>query len=75
MEVRWSPEAAVDLTRIVEYIRKDNLEAAQRVAKAIYERAGALGVSSYRGRTGRVEDTRRPLNLPLQRRAIQGGRR
>jgi len=65
MEVRRSTEAADDLTHIVEYIDKDNPEAAQRVAKAIYARAGALGVSSYRGRVGRVEDTRELALPPL----------
>jgi toxin ParE1/3/4 len=65
MEVRWSTEAADDLTHIVEYIDKDNPEAAQRVAKAIYERARALGVSPNRGRSGRVEDTRELALPPL----------
>jgi toxin ParE1/3/4 len=62
MEVRWSPEAADDLARIVEHIRKDSATVARRVAKDIYERAGALRVFPQRGRNGRVEGTR---ELPL----------
>jgi plasmid stabilization system protein ParE len=33
MTVRWSPEAAADLAAIVEYIRKQNLSAAERVTR------------------------------------------
>src|ERR1700686_4897847 len=63
MQVRWSPEAAEDLERIVEYIRKENPSAGQRVARTIYERAGALKTLPYRGRPGRIEGTRE-LSLP-----------
>jgi len=62
MQVRWSPEAADDLSRIVAHIRRDSQMAAQRAAKNIYERAGALGVFPNRGRQGRVSGTR---ELPL----------
>ena len=62
MLIRWSPEAAEDLSRIVEYIRHENPTAAQRIAKTIYERAGALESLPYLGRPGRVEGTR---ELPL----------
>ena len=63
MQIRWSPEAADDLQRIVEYIRQDNPKAARRVATEIYERAiAALETFPYSGRPGRVEGTR---ELPL----------
>jgi toxin ParE1/3/4 len=62
MQIRWSPAAAEDLFRIVEYIRQENPPAAQRIAKRIYESAGSLKAFPYRGRTGRVEGTR---ELPL----------
>jgi toxin ParE1/3/4 len=62
MQVRWSPEAAEDLERIVEYIRSENPSAGQRVAQTIYERAGALQTFPYRGRPGRIKGTR---ELPL----------
>ena len=62
MQVRWSLEAAEDLERIVEYIRRENSSAGYRVAQTIYERAGALKTLPYRGRPGRIEGTR---ELPL----------
>jgi plasmid stabilization system protein ParE len=37
MNIRWSPEAADDLQRICERIEIDNPDAANRVAKTIYE--------------------------------------
>lgn len=58
MQIRWSPSAAEDLLRIVEYIRKENAPAAQRVAKTIHENVGSLSSFPYRGRQGRVENTR-----------------
>jgi len=36
MQLRWSPAAAEDLSRIIEYIRQENQAAAQRIAKTIY---------------------------------------
>jgi len=41
MTVRWSPEAAADFAAIVEYIRKQNPSAAERVAQKIYEGVAA----------------------------------
>jgi toxin ParE1/3/4 len=62
MQLRWSPAAAEDLFRIVEYIRQENAPAAQRIAKTIYESAGSLKSFPNKGRKGRVEGTR---ELPL----------
>ena len=62
MQLRWSPAAAEDLSRIIEYIRQENQAAAQRIAKTIYESAGSLKFLPNKGRTGRVEGTR---ELPL----------
>jgi toxin ParE1/3/4 len=62
MQVRWSPAAAEDFFRIIEYIRHDNPVAAQRVAKTIYDSAGSLNPFPNKGRVGRVEGTR---ELPL----------
>jgi len=42
MQIRWSPAAAEDFFRIIEYIRQENPPAAQRIAKTIYESAGSL---------------------------------
>jgi toxin ParE1/3/4 len=58
MQIRWSATAAEDLFAIVEYIRKENPPASQRVAKAIYENIGSLSLYPNRGRVGRVEGTR-----------------
>jgi len=62
MEVRWSPRAAEELSRIVEHVRKDSPETARQIAGTVYERAGALSEFPYRGRIGRVQGTR---ELPL----------
>jgi toxin ParE1/3/4 len=62
MQVRWSPAAAEDFFRIIEYIRQENPAAAQRIAKTIYESAGSLKSFPNKGRVGRVEGTR---ELPL----------
>ncbi len=62
MQLRWSPAAAEDLFRIIEYIRQENAPAAQRIAKTIYESAGSLKSFPNKGRKGRVEGTR---ELPL----------
>ena len=62
MQIRWSPAAAEDLFRIIEYIRQENPSAAQRIARAIYEGVGSLNSFPYKGRTGRMEGTR---ELPL----------
>jgi toxin ParE1/3/4 len=62
MQIRWSPAAAEDFLRIIEYVRQENPPAAQRIAKTIYESAGSLKSFPYKGRTGRVEGTR---ELPL----------
>src|ERR1035438_5723673 len=62
MQVRWSPQAAEDLTAIVAHIRKDYPAAEHRTAREIYERAGALKTFPHRGRQGRVKGTR---ELPL----------
>jgi toxin ParE1/3/4 len=58
MEVRWSPEAADDLERIVRYIQRDNLEVARKVASMIVDAVGALSTFPERGRAGRIGGTR-----------------
>jgi toxin ParE1/3/4 len=57
MTVRWSPEAAADFAAIVEYIRKQNPSAAERVAHRIYD--GILSLASFpkQGRPGRTKGT------------------
>lgn len=62
MQLRWSPEAADDLARIVRHIRQDNPSAADRIAILIYQRVATLETFPNLGRPGRVEGTR---ELPL----------
>jgi|SRR6266849_4910245 len=52
MQLRWSPAAAEDLFRIIEYIQQENPAAAQRIAKTIYESAGSLKSFPNKGRAG-----------------------
>jgi toxin ParE1/3/4 len=58
MQVRWSTAATQDLFQIIEYIRKENAPAAQRVGKTIYENISSLSSFPHRGRIGRLEGTR-----------------
>jgi plasmid stabilization system protein ParE len=59
MRVDWSAHAVSDLKAISEYIERDrNLETANRVARAIYACIQGLRTMPYRGRYGRVENTR-----------------
>jgi plasmid stabilization system protein ParE len=51
-KVRWPTNAADDLARIVKYIRKDNTEAARRVAQTIFDGVAELRTFPNRGRIG-----------------------
>jgi toxin ParE1/3/4 len=62
MQIRWSPEAAVDLYNLVDYVRAGNPAAARRVGRSIYDRLSMLLDFPYAGRLGRVDGTR---ELPL----------
>jgi len=65
MTVRWSPEAAADFVAIVEYIRRQNPSAAERVARAIYDGVASLASFPKQGRPGRVKGTRELVFSPL----------
>ena len=65
MMVRWSPEAAADFAAIVEYIRKQNPSAAERVAHTIYEGVVSLASFPKQGRPGRTKGTRELVFSPL----------
>jgi toxin ParE1/3/4 len=58
MEMRWSPEAADDLERIVRYIQRDSPEVARKVAAIVINAVGSLSTFPKRGRMGRIEGTR-----------------
>jgi toxin ParE1/3/4 len=58
MEVRWSPEAADDLERIVRHVQRDSPEVARKLAAIMIDAVGGLSVFPKRGRIGRIESTR-----------------
>jgi addiction module RelE/StbE family toxin len=59
MRIEWSAHALADLKSISEYIEQDrNLETANRVTRAIYDAIQSLRRLPYRGRYGRLENTR-----------------
>jgi addiction module RelE/StbE family toxin len=57
-KIRWSPEAADDLERIAEHIRKSNPQVARRIVNTIYNGITTLKRFPNRGRGGRLEGTR-----------------
>jgi addiction module RelE/StbE family toxin len=65
MSIRWSPEAADDLERIVRRIRQDNAGAAYTVGLSIYESITSLRESPLRGRPGHAPGTRELVIAPL----------
>jgi addiction module RelE/StbE family toxin len=59
VRVDWSPSAIADLKTIAEWIEQDrDLETANRIARAIYDAVQSLRTMPYRGRSGRLENTR-----------------
>ena len=59
MRIEWSADAVSDLTAISSYLEEDrNLETPNRVARAIYDVVQSLQTMPYRGRYGRLENTR-----------------
>jgi addiction module RelE/StbE family toxin len=65
MHIRWSPEAADDLERIVRHIQKDKPAAAREVADIIYRAVTSLKDSPLRGRIGRIAGSRELVFAPL----------
>jgi addiction module RelE/StbE family toxin len=65
MTIRWSPEAADDFARLIEFIRDENPSAAKKTARRIYNGIADLGTFPNRGRTGRVPRTRELALTPL----------
>jgi toxin ParE1/3/4 len=58
MQVRWSPEAAEDIERIVRHIQQDKPTAAREVATNLYDGITALETFPNRGRIGWKKGTR-----------------
>ena len=58
VQIIWEPEAEEDLDSILEYIAKDNIEAAIYVSNEIYQQVALMAVQvSRRGKKGRVPGT------------------
>ncbi len=62
-DIRWSRQAALDLDRIFEYIKKDNPIAANDVIQMLYEGCTSLKNFPNRGRVSRMSG-RRELVFP-----------
>ncbi len=58
MRVRWTPEAADDFAKIVEWIREQSPQAALHVARTVYQAVAELPKFPRRGRLGLVSNTR-----------------
>lgn len=58
MRLRWTTDAADDLSQIVERIRAEAPEAALHVARTIYNEIAELPKFPRRGRIGRIPNTR-----------------
>ena len=65
MKIRWSPESAADFAGIIDYVRKQNPSAADRIASTIYDAITSLESFPQRGRVGRTEGTRELVLAPL----------
>ncbi len=53
------------MAAIVEYIRKQNLSAAERTAHEVYESVASLASFPNQGRPGRIKGTRELVFSPL----------
>ncbi|MBL0941150.1 MAG: type II toxin-antitoxin system RelE/ParE family toxin [Alphaproteobacteria bacterium] len=58
MQIRWLEEAVIDLQKLHTYIQRDNSQAANNIAKRLYEAVEVLGQYPGMGRPGRVPYTR-----------------
>jgi toxin ParE1/3/4 len=68
MKIRWTPPAVGDLKGIGDYIEEqDGAKRARQITRIIYEAVRSLGQMPYRGRRGRLNDTRELIlpNLPF----------
>jgi len=59
VRIDWSPAALADLQAITEWVEQDRgMKTANRIARRIYEAVQSLRTMPYRGRHGRIENTR-----------------
>ncbi len=59
MRIEWSSPATADLKNIAEWIEQDRgVDTANRITRVIHEAVQSLRTMPYRGRYGRLENTR-----------------
>lgn len=58
MEIRWLRKALQNLDQEVEYIAKDDPQAARRIVQNIYKSVSLLSENPSLGQAGRLPDTR-----------------
>ena len=58
MEIIWSEQAEQDLASIIDFIAKDNIQAALEMDMALQNAADGLVVFPHKGRPGLVPGTR-----------------
>jgi len=58
MEIKWLRKALQNLDQEVEYIAKDDPQAARRIVQNIYESVSLLSENPSLGHVGRLPDTR-----------------
>jgi toxin ParE1/3/4 len=64
VQIEWSSAAVADLQAITQWVEQDRgIETANRITRRIYEAVQSLRTMPYRGRYGRIENTRE-LVLP-----------
>ena len=65
-KIKWVSIALSDFEEAVEYISQFNKNAAQRIAKKIWNSVQNLKENPYMGRYGRVDDTRELIVVGTQ---------
>jgi toxin ParE1/3/4 len=65
MKIRWTTEATDNLEHIRRHIEEDNLEAALKTVRTVFDHIKKLSVFPNRGRAGRKEGTRELVLSPL----------
>ena len=65
MQLRWTKEAASDLTRIADYLLEHVPERAEKLIRTVYDAPSSLLPFPARGRPGKKEGTRELVLSPL----------
>ena len=65
MQLRWTEEAATDLTRIADYLFEHTPERAPQLVQTVYDAPSSLLDFPARGRPGKKEGTRELVLTPL----------